>query len=133
MSEAPATNRPEHVDHLDEAGELTPHPLVDVHDIARIARIPRALAAVGDLIDALRDSNIVMSSGVTIVAEPNTIAVTQPQSYIEQQKSLHDRQADYDRGRELWQAYLDNGTRPEHTFMWRYYLRREGITDDGAK
>ena len=129
---APQTNRPEEIADLDTIYDgRTVHPLLDVHDLGRIAKIPGALSALGDLLDRL-NSEIEYSDApddVKIKADLNTIAVTQKFNDDEVAKLLTARQASYDRGRELWQKYLDDGSVPTHTYVWDYYLHREKITD----
>ncbi|AKI28684.1 hypothetical protein GTE6_42 [Gordonia phage GTE6] len=129
---APQTNRPEDLADLDTIYDgRTAHPLIDVHDLGRIAKIPGALSALGDLLDKL-NTEVEYNDApddVKIKSDLNTVAVTQELDDDEVAKLIAARQASYDRGRELWQKYLDDGSLPTGSYIWDYYLHREKITD----
>lgn len=147
MTDAPLTNRPAHAvadDEFDSDLQPTDHvvPLLDVHDMDRLARIPGALAALGILLDTLRaEANVNVSAG--------TVAVTGNRTPDELQQRLAQRQRLYDEGRDIYQRYLDAidaehgsdvdaGTSEAATiaklskYRWNYYLGREGITEVGG-
>ena len=129
---APQTNRPESLADLDTIYDgRTAHPLLDVHDLGRIAKIPGALSALGELLDKLNTAIEYNDTpdGVKIRADLNTVAVTQELNDAEVAKLLTNRQESYDRGRELWQKYLNDGSLPTGSYIWDYYLHREKITD----
>ncbi|QNJ58018.1 hypothetical protein SEA_JKSYNGBOY_44 [Gordonia phage JKSyngboy] len=140
MTDAPLTNRPAHAVADDEFdSDLLPTdfvtPLLDVHDMDRLARTPGALAALGVLIDTLRgEANVNISAG--------TIAVTGNRTPIELQQRLVQRQRMYDEGRDIYQKYLDHAAAGDDEqaatiatvskYRWNYYLHREGITEVGG-
>ncbi|AXH44910.1 hypothetical protein SEA_RIBEYE_47 [Gordonia phage Ribeye] len=141
MTDAPLTNRPAHAVADDEFdSDLLPTdlvtPLLDVHDMDRLARIPGALAALGVLLDTLRaEANINVSAG--------TVTVTGNRTPVELKQRLVQRQRMYDEGRDIYQKYLDyvaadGGAEQAATiatvskYRWNYYLHREGITEVGG-
>ncbi|QNJ58368.1 hypothetical protein J1763_gp47 [Gordonia phage YorkOnyx] len=140
MTDAPLTNRPAHAVADDEFdSDLQPTdqvmPLLDVHDMDRVARIPGALAALGILIDTLRaEANVNVSAG--------TVAVTGNRTPIELQHRLVQRQRQYDEGRDIYQRYLDHVDAGDDEqaatiatvskYRWHYYLGREGIEQVGG-
>ncbi|UAJ15714.1 hypothetical protein SEA_BADDON_46 [Gordonia phage Baddon] len=140
MTDAPLTNRPAHAvadDEFDSDLQPTDHvtPLLDVHDMDRLARIPGALAALGILLDTLRaEANVNVSAG--------TVAVTGNRTPIELQQRLVQRQRQYDEGRDIYQRYLDHVDAGDDEqaatiatvskYRWHYYLGREGIEQVGG-
>lgn len=138
MSDAPITNRPAAIADLDSIWDgRTSHAILDVHDTGRLAKIPGALAALGELLDKLNnevDYNDAPSlERVIVTGDGGSISVKQELADDEAEKLLKSRQAAYDRGRELWQAYLDDGTLPTSKYVWDYYLRREQIEVQAPK
>ncbi|QDM57345.1 hypothetical protein J1767_gp46 [Gordonia phage Tangerine] len=139
MTDAPLTNRPAHGvadDEFDSDLQPTDHvvPLLDVHDMDRLARIPGALAALGILLDTLRaEANVNVSAG--------TVAVTGNRTPDELQQRLAHRQRLYDEGRDIYQKYLDHVDAGDEEqaatiatisrYRWNYYLGREGIEQVG--
>ncbi|URP21114.1 hypothetical protein SEA_FLATWOODS_47 [Gordonia phage Flatwoods] len=140
MTDAPLTNRPAHAvadDEFDSDLQPTDHvvPLLDVHDMDRVARIPGALAALGILLDTLRaEANVNVSAG--------TVAVTGNRTPDELQQRLAQRQRLYDEGRDIYQRYLDHVAAGDDEqaatiatvskYRWNYYLGREDITEVGG-
>ncbi|QPO17040.1 hypothetical protein SEA_DEXDERT_43 [Gordonia phage Dexdert] len=138
MSDAPITNRPAAIADLDSIWDgRTSHAILDVHDTGRLAKIPGALAALGELLDKLNnevDYNDAPSlERVTVTGDGGSISVKQELADDEAEKLLKSRQAAYDRGLELWQKYLDDGTMPTSKYVWDYYLRREQIETQAPK
>lgn len=126
---APTENRPEHFDDLPQI-ELVAS-LFDVHALDRIAKLPGVLAAVGNLIDTVRAASETIHVDVESTSH---IAVTIDRTVGELQLALNRRQQQYDTGRDLYQAWLDDptGTNFENNrYRWHYYLRVEGITNVG--
>ncbi|QGJ95829.1 hypothetical protein J1770_gp43 [Gordonia phage EMoore] len=151
MTTAPTDNRPESVEDMTDSihdGDLS-FAVLTVHDLPRIARVPGALAALGILLDALRNDTGDRGTEttearrgvvVTDVANSGVISVKQPFTDAEGARQLATAQERYDRGRVLYQEYLDllgddgaghRGDLDEfatkHRYTWAYYLRREGI------
>lgn len=129
---APTTNRPVTADDLDEDSGIygvADHSVVTVYDLDRFAAVPGALAALGTLLDTLRADEGTTTRPALVIDTSGLgqISVRQPLTPVEATKELAARQSRYDRGRDAWQTYLDDGTRPAN-YVWDYYLRREGIT-----
>ncbi|AXQ60659.1 hypothetical protein SEA_ALI17_43 [Gordonia phage Ali17] len=144
MPTAPTDNRPEHTDDLDDSihdGDLS-YVLLAVHGLDRIAAVPRALAALGTLLDVLRDDEGGPTRPPVTVTDAGAgvFSVKQPFTQPELAHHLKTTQARYDRGHELYQEYLDllgddGAGHPgdlaefaqKYRHQWSYYLRREGI------
>lgn len=127
---APTENRPENFDDLPRT-ELVAA-LFDVHALDRITKLPGVLAAVGNLLDAVRSAS---ETTHVDVESTSHIAVTIDRTAGELQLALNRRQQQYDTGRDLYQAWLDDptGTNFEaNRYRWHYYLRVEGITNVGT-
>ncbi|QKY78496.1 hypothetical protein SEA_ZITCH_50 [Gordonia Phage Zitch] len=118
---APLTARPESIDELDptEVGIRTD--IGVVYDMQALYKVPGALAAIDALVTALE------RNGDRVDTSVGTITMTRYADDTELRKHLADRQSRYDRGRDLYQAYLDTGTFPTYRTLWSFYLESEGI------
>ncbi|UVG35010.1 hypothetical protein SEA_VIACONLECTUS_47 [Gordonia phage ViaConlectus] len=118
---APLTARPESIDELDptEVGIRTD--IGVVYDMQALYKVPGALAAIDALVTALE------RNGDRVDTSVGTITMTRYADDDRLAKHLADQQARYDRGRELYQAYLNTGELPKYRTMWSFYLESEGI------
>lgn len=130
---APLNHRPT------ELADLRKHetglkPIIDVHATSALVDVPGALAALGDLLDAIRTHNATRDHATTgaidIDANAVSITIAQHPTDTELQKTLAERADLYDRGRALWQQYLDDHHAVDFKqvrYVWSYYLSREGL------
>ncbi|QGJ93600.1 hypothetical protein J1771_gp46 [Gordonia phage MelBins] len=145
MPTAPTNYRPESVDDLLDSthdGDLA-YTVLSVHDLGRIARVPGALAALGTLLDVLRNDAGDGERPAVMVDDSNGVGVIsarQPFTDDEGARQVASSQERYDRGRKLYQQYLDlmhdevgvdhnrlDEFARKHRYAWAYYLKRERI------
>ncbi|UTN93125.1 hypothetical protein SEA_PHAUCI_38 [Gordonia Phage Phauci] len=145
MTTAPTDNRPESVaDLLDSThdGDLA-YSVLSVHDLGRIARVPGALAALGALLDVLRNDAGDYERPAVMVDDSNGVGVIsarQPFTDDEGARQVTQAQERYDRGHALYQEYLDlmhdeggvdrdrlDVFARKNRYRWAYYLKRERI------
>ncbi|URC17664.1 hypothetical protein SEA_TARDUS_48 [Gordonia phage Tardus] len=118
---APLTARPEDIDTLDPTAPEIRTEIGIIYNTDALVRVPGALAAIDALVTALgrNGDRVEVTSGV--------IHMTRDGDDDRLAKHLAGQQARYDRGRELYQAYLDTGELPKYRTMWSFYLESEGI------
>lgn len=149
MPTAPTTNRPESVADLQDSthdGDLA-YTVLSVHDLGRIARVPGALAALGTLLDVLRNDAGDEERPAVTVDDRNGVGVIsaqQPFTEDEGARQVASSQERYDRGHDLYQEYLNRmhgevgvgvvttdsdleAFARKHRYAWAYYLKRERI------
>ncbi|QDH93202.1 hypothetical protein SEA_VERITY_47 [Gordonia phage Verity] len=123
---APRTERPETIDGLDATAPEIRTDIGIIYNTDALVKVPGALAAIDALITALANN------GDRVEVNVGVITMTRDGDDTGLRKHLATQQARYDRGRELYQSYLDTGAFPKYRSTWLFYLECEGIVEPTA-
>lgn len=113
---APLTNRPETVEQVRYKWHVKPVTICSAPELAGDKAIARWW---GNVLSTAMD--------VPALALDSSGAIIRPRTEQEIQEYLEGEQKDYDRGRETYQKWLDEGEYPTYQVTWSDYLHYEGI------
>jgi hypothetical protein len=113
---APMAHRPEKLDDLRFQFKLTPKNIVSAPDLNEDRDIAR-----------WRGNVLASAMEVPAFVVDKSGAIIRPLTDEEKQEILTSDQESYDRGRSLYQAYLDDGSIPKWSYVWSCYLDYENL------